>query len=107
MPLRSRIPLIASELDDKLIEGVADLAQRVADGAQERVPVDSGNLRDAIHVETNGMEVRVVAGSREAFYGHIVENGSVRQPPRPFLVPAFEALRPDLEKIVGESLGDL
>lgn len=107
MPLRSRIPLIAAELDDKLIEGVTDLAQQVAEGAQERVPVDSGALRDAIHVETDGMEVRVVAGDREAFYGHLVENGSVRVPPRPFLVPSLEARRTDLERIVGEPLGDL
>jgi HK97 gp10 family phage protein len=105
--LKSRIPLIIAELDDKVREGVVEVAENIADGATERVPVDSGALRDAIHVETDENRVRVVAGNTEAFYGHIVEHGGVHTPARPFLIPAYEAERPKLEDVVGEHLEDL
>lgn len=107
MALQSRIPQIIGELDEKLLEGVTDLAERVANGARDRVPVDTGALRDAIHVEVKDDQVAVVAGDGDAYYGHIIENGSVKTPPHPFLVPAFEAERPNLAEIVGERLQDI
>lgn len=105
--LKSRIPLIIGELDDKLLEAVQELAQRISEGAQDRVPVATGRLRSAIHVETDGERVAVVAGDSETFYGHIVENGGVNHAPHPFLVPAFEAERENLRDVVGEKLRDL
>jgi HK97 gp10 family phage protein len=105
--LVSRIPEIIAKLDPETLQGVRDAADEIARGAQERVPVDSGALRDAIHVEAKGMETRVVAGDAEAWYGHIVEHGGTFQPPHPFLIPAYEAVRPSIEEIVGEELKDL
>lgn len=105
--LTSRIPLIIEQLDDKLLEGVMEVAERTAEGARERVPVESGALRDAIHVEAEDDWVAVVAGNTEAFYGHIVENGSIRTPARPFLLPAFEVEREQLDETIAEALEDL
>lgn len=107
MPLNSRIPLIAAELDAKTEAAVIEVAERIAADAKSRVPVATGALRDAIHVDTSGDGVRVVAGDSTAFYGHIVENGSTKTPARPFLVPALEAVRPVLELLVGEKLRSL
>lgn len=107
MALQSRIPQIIGELDDKLLEGVTALAEQIAEGARERVPVETGALRDAIHVRVEDDQVAVVAGDNMAFYGHMVENGTVKAPAHPFLVPAFEAELPDLAEIVGERLEDL
>lgn len=107
MALQSRIPQIIGELDDKLLEGVTDLAERVAEGARNRVPVETGALRDAIHVVVKDDQVAVVAGDNVASYGHMIENGTVKAPPHPFLVPAFEAERPNLAEIVGERLEDV
>lgn len=101
MALKSRIPAIIADLDPKMREGVEALAERIVEGAQERVPVDTGTLRDAIHVETDDATIRVVAGNDDAFYGHIVEHGGVRTPARPFLIPAYEAERQKLTDIVG------
>jgi hypothetical protein len=56
--IKSRIPQIIAELSDKALDAVTDLALEIAEDARERVPVDSGQLRDAIHVE-------VVNDSRE------------------------------------------
>lgn len=105
--LKSRIPLIIAALDDAAIDGVKEAAEQIVETAKQRVPVVSGALRDAIHVETKGNEISVVAGDSDAWYGHIVENGSVSNPPRPFLIPALESEREQIERIVGEKLRDL
>lgn len=105
--LRSRIPQIVAELDPETKEALQKGAELIVTDAKERVPVDSGDLREAIHTEEAPDGVYVVAGDTRAFYGHIVENGSVRTPPRPFLVPAKEARQQDVLDLVGEALGDL
>ncbi len=71
-----------------------ETADAIAEDAKGRVPVATGKLRDAIHVERKGLaEYVVIAGDDEAFYGHMVEFGTRRQPPHPFLTPAAEAHR--------------
>jgi len=132
--LTSRIPLIIAELDDTMLEGVLEVAHRIAEGAKQRVPdappMNEG-LVEAIHVETGadlvksseigfgsdaqtytaeelaGNAVAVVAGDSEHFYGHFLENGTSRTPPRPFLIPAFEAERDSLEEIIGQRMEDI
>lgn len=127
--LTSRLPMIIADLDETTLEGVMEVAERIVEGAKERVPVDDGDLRDAIHIETGTDLVKVteaknewnvkavytaqelgegaiavVAGNSDIFYGHIVENGGVHTSPRPFLVPAFEVERQSLEDVVGEHI---
>jgi HK97 gp10 family phage protein len=107
--LVSRIPEIIAKLDPETLQGVRDAADEIVEGAQERVKQVSGDLHDSIHVEIDGMETRVVAGNSKVWYGHIVEHGSVQQDagPRPFLIPAYEAVRPSIEEIIGEELKNL
>jgi HK97 gp10 family phage protein len=104
--LKSGIPALISSLDDKTLDAVEEVAERIVEGAQERVPVDSGELRDAIHVESDRerKEVRVVAGDNDAFYGHLVEYGTTHTPARPFLTPAFEVEKPKLGEVVGKQI---
>lgn len=130
--LTSRIPLIIADLDETMLEGVLEVAERIAEGARQRVPdappMNEG-LVEAIHVETGadlvkasevgfgadvqtaedlaGNAVAVVAGDSEHFYGHFLENGTSRTPPRPFLIPAFEAERDSLEEIIGQRMEDI
>lgn len=89
--LESRIPEIIGNLSDEVNAALKESADAIAEGAKERVPVATGTLRDAIHVEEAEGGYTVVAGNTDAFYGHIIEHGSTRLPPRPFLVPAAEA----------------
>lgn len=107
MALVSRIPAIIAELDDRLLEAATEIGERVAEGARERVPVDTGSLRDAIHVEADSEGVRVIAGDSDAFYGHIVEHGGAKTPAQPFLTPAFEVEREHLDDVVREHMKDL
>jgi HK97 gp10 family phage protein len=90
--LRSRIPQITRDMFPAVELALRLGAEHVAGAAKDRVPVDTGKLRDAIHVERDGnLEFKVIAGDTETFYGHIVEHGGAHVGPRPFMVPALQA----------------
>lgn len=90
--LKSRIPRITSEMLPAVTAALRHGAEQVADAARARVPVDTGGLRDSIHVVRDGdLEFMVLAGDDDTFYGHIVENGGAHTGPRPFMVPAAQA----------------
>ena len=102
--LKSRFPAIAAEIDVLAREALTTAAQLVAQRAQDRVPVDTGRLRVAIHTDSEPEGVYVVAGDNQAFYGHIVEHGSVKEAPRPFLVPALEESKGEVFGLVKAAL---
>lgn len=102
---RSRIPAISAKLPAELDAVTGAAARMIEQRAKGRAPVASGKLRDAIHVERNGLaDYAVVAGNTEVFYGHIVEHGGVRMPAHPFMVPAAEESR---EEIIAMAAGVL
>ena len=110
--LRSRFPEIIARLPEAVADAAArETAEAIERGAKERVPVDSGDLRDAIHVEQVGEgKYLVIAGDGEVYYGHMVENGtswSSGHPPRPFLVPASEAERQAFMQRLEDALEDI
>jgi len=89
--LTSRLPGIAAELQPRVSKAVKEGAEVIADAARLKVHTKSGELQNAIHVEHKGpAEYAVVAGNTEAFYGHMLENGTEHSPPYPFLMPAAE-----------------
>lgn len=71
-------------------------AQEVSQSAKDRVPVRTGRLLQAIHVEPSDEGATVIAGDHDVFYGHMVEHGTTHSPPHPFLVPALEEHREDI-----------
>jgi HK97 gp10 family phage protein len=100
----NRLPEIIARLQPEVDRAVQEAARSVVADAKARVPVDTGRLRDAIHIEVDVDGVYVIAGDRKAWYGHIVEHGSVKQPPHPFLVPALEDNRAAIIAAVGLAL---
>lgn len=102
--LKSRIPEITASLTPRTREALRPGAEMISVEAKGRVPVETGALRNAIHVEPDQAGWAVVAGDQKAFYGHIVENGSVHAPPHPFLVPALESQK---EAVVAEVVAAL
>lgn len=108
MAYQSRLPRIAAELAVRTDAAAAEAAVVIARHAKERVPVDTGRLRDAIHTERVGTgEHAVIAGDREVFYGHLVEHGGAHTPPRPFLIPAVDEARGELAALTLTALRDL
>ena len=76
--------------------------------AKDRVPVQTGELRDAIVVRrVRGQRGKVVVGflkptSRRA---HLTEFGTSRASPRPFMRPAFDATVGKVLRVIGRVLG--
>lgn len=63
------------------------IAAAVAEDAQRFVPVDTGHLRESIHVEDpTGNTIRVRAGADYAAY---VEQGTRHMAAQPYLAPAL------------------
>ena len=104
---KSRIPQIAVELHPKVQAALHAGAERIAANAQQKVPIATGRLRDAIHVEDDGDDVYVLGGSEEVWYGHLVEFGTRYVPARPFLVPAAEEGKDDTVAAVVAALRSL
>ena len=104
MSLTNKIPEILKELDPAVRAALVRSAQGIVQDAKDRVPVETGRLRDAIHWEPTEEGISVIAGDQKVFYGHMVEHGSVHNAPRPFLVPALEQNRDEIERNVAEAV---
>jgi HK97 gp10 family phage protein len=105
---RSELGRIAEEIEPQVREATRKGASAIAATAKELVPIETGALRRAIHVEFEGdADWLVVAGDHDAFYGHIVEYGGLHSSPHPFLVPAGEAHKETLRALVVEALRKL
>jgi HK97 gp10 family phage protein len=108
MTLHSRFNVIAAHLDEAVDLAMRQLAEEVVTGAKSRVPVDTGKLRDAIHIDhRDDGEYAIVAGDTDAWYGHIVEHGGTKTPPHPFLIPAAEAARQHIDDRVRYALRNI
>ena len=63
------------------------LAEDVLGNARALVPVLTGNLRDSLHVESEGPVARVVT---DVVYAGQVEYGGSHNPPEPYMRPAAD-----------------
>lgn len=87
--IKNEIPGVIAALESAEMEAVLAAATKpIAEMAQARVPVATGELRDSIEVKPAGSGN---VGIFMAWYGAFVERGTVKQPAHPFLVPAAEA----------------
>ena len=109
--LKSRLPAIAAELRPRVSaavsSGVELVVERAASKAPDRTPYGEG-LVAAIHKERTGpAEYAVLAGDEDVFYGHFLEFGTTKTSAQPFLVPALEESKDDIEAIVTAALRGL
>lgn len=91
------------------------LAGRVRDRLKDLVPVDEGDLKRSIKAKRNRgtrtmVEASVVAdlsGGRSGRGHHWwwVEEGTVKMPAQPYIVPSVEAIRPEVPSIYREDFG--
>lgn len=94
----------------------------IAEEARRLVPVRTGNLRESIGVATGGLNysalslskagISVEIGPRQGrdephdgFYGHMVEFGTFKMAPQPFMRPAFDTTVDEAMQVVIEHLG--
>ena len=99
--------VITEEIEKKAMDRLARAGEIVAARARQKVPVQSGKLRDSIRVtrlkDDPKLNIRVYAGSRQkggAFYAHMVEYGTVKMAAKPFLRPALNEAKGQIKGIV-------
>lgn len=101
MIVENRFPEIIAELKLKANAIAEAGAETINAKAKEKVHVGPPpwHIKDELHVEKQGDgEYAVVAGDGEhVYYAHIVEFGSSKMSPRPFLIPAFDESLPEIE----------
>jgi HK97 gp10 family phage protein len=101
-----------NRLGKQVADVVRQQARAVETAAKSRVPVQTGALRNSIHVTTEGSGVgSSIAASvtTDLRYAQFVEYGTGRGPPQPFMGPALDAQTIPfylaIEKAAVESLG--
>lgn len=79
--------------------GVERGAQHIADLARQLAPVDTGALRDSIHVESGDTPTsrKVIAGGGAVTYAAHVEYGTANSPAQPFMTPAIAQIDVEIE----------
>lgn len=91
---------IAKVIRDNALADARGFAEAVRDNAKRRAPVDTGALRDSIEMHAEGDRTFVVEVGQ--FYGAFVEYGTSRAPAQPFLTPAFEEERGNIDAHFGK-----
>lgn len=79
---------VMDAMEQRLNAGARQAAEAVADEARKQCPVDSGRLRESIDTARAGNGHYVV--SADAPYAAVVEFGTSRTEPRPFLRSALK-----------------
>jgi HK97 gp10 family phage protein len=76
-----------------------DLAQGYEDMAKDRVPVDSGDLKNSIKSSVSGLENKEIIVETDTGYGLYVEMGSAGRSAQPFLRRALNQTANILKRI--------
>lgn len=89
-------PKLLNEIDDSTAAGLKRTALEISKEAQNRVPVDDGDLRKSIAVAErvggDPLSFEVTAGDTVVDYAGFVEFGTRYQSARPFLTPAAQSV---------------
>lgn len=81
--------------------GLTEIGESAVSHARERVPVDTGALRDSIEYAIDGDAVSV--GSDKS-YAAAVETGTYKMKARPYLKPAMTEHGAEYERLMRDAL---
>ncbi len=105
--------LVKDQAKDKIIEVLREETQEAVEDAKNRVPVDTGALRDSIKrtISKKKLTATMSAGGKvkgvDTYYAFFVEHGTRKMPARPFLYPAARAHEKDIAERLGDEIYDL
>lgn len=110
--LKTLLPKHATNIMRATVHGIAS---EVTKDARKRAPKDTGALRKAIKAKRRRMkngnprsDVIITQGrdaKHDAYYWRFIEHGTVDQPERPFIRPAVDAARANLDEIITRQFG--
>jgi HK97 gp10 family phage protein len=99
---------LTAAVEKHMMDRLEVAGERIAIRARQLVPVASGKLKDTIRVvRLKGdpkQNIRVYAGNRikgGAFYAGFVEYGTVKMKAKPYLRPALNGIKGQIESIIG------
>lgn len=98
------IPNLLDTLQAKLNAALYEVGERIYDTAYDLVPVRTGNLQRSLFVEQDEATGEVVVGAA-ADYAEYVELGTSKMAAQPYLTPAYEAHRNEVEGLVWKAIG--
>lgn len=88
--LMAKLAALPEQMRAAAEKAVADETEEVAQDMRDAAPYQTGELRDGIQAEYDGLEGRAVSTAQHSF---AVEYGTSRQPAQPFAQPAAEKSR--------------
>lgn len=92
---RVRLPIVSAQVKSNVGALLQKAALDIEAHAKARAPVDTGFLRSSIKMEpVEPLHYRVVAYANYAIYQ---EFGTTRMPAQPFMRPALELVRAELD----------
>lgn len=103
--LRQAIEKIGPRVRKEAGVAVRTRAHDIENLAKQNVPVDTGYLKSTIGVALGVDDLVAVVGA-SANYAAFVEYGTAKMSPRPYLGPAFEAVRPAFEADIAAIMQD-
>lgn len=80
---------------------VAKTAHDIETDAKAAAPVDTGQLRNSISSDVRALTAEV---GPTAFYGHMIEDGTSRTGPRPYMGPAADAHADAFEQGIADAV---
>lgn len=87
----NKLPGLSATLQNAVASLIEQAAQTTALEARQRVPVDTGRLKEGIRVEQQGKFAWRVTSKK--FYGRFHEYGTVKMAAHPFMTPAARRAR--------------
>jgi HK97 gp10 family phage protein len=93
-------PKIVEELSMEMAENIVIIAKGI-------VPVDKGTLQESIHYEGAYPRFTFIADAKDKYgfaYGIVVEMGSSKQEPQPFMEPAINEGVRDAKTIIKQEI---
>ena len=114
--LKTLLPKHATNIMRATVHGIAsEVAKDARKRAPKRATKDGGTLRKAIKAKRRRMkngnprrDVIITQGrdaKHDAYYWRLVEHGTVNQSERPFIRPAVDAARANLDEIITRQFG--
>ncbi len=108
--LDKAIRKLPQNIQKRVLKGALRAGGRViVKDAKQRVPVDSGTLKKSIVVVTGRSKegaLMFVTTKSSAFYSHLIEFGTSKMRPQPFLRPAFDNTQEEVIQAIGDKLAD-